>query len=119
MEEIRLKLDKALQTDDISHGLVQSIHDAARSIELAFLEHDKSTKDSWFSKAWIGVDNTAWIKSLSYQVEYVLLLLLRTFWLSIIHAIMINVTDGEWAAVGFLFLLLLFSFFNMCEERDL
>jgi hypothetical protein len=49
----------------------------------------------------------------------VLLLLLRTFWLSIIHAIMINVTDGEWAAVGFLFLLLLFSFFNMCEERDL
>jgi hypothetical protein len=97
MEEIRLKLDKALQTEDISHGLVQSIHDAARSIELAFLEHEKSTKGSWFSKAWIGVDNTAWIKSLSYQVEYVLLF--RTFWLSIIQVTMINITDGEWAAV--------------------
>ncbi|TVU05484.1 hypothetical protein EJB05_48650 [Eragrostis curvula] len=67
MEEIRLKLDKALQTEDISNGLVQSIHDAARSIELAFLENNKSLNSSWFSKAWIGVDNNAWIKSLSYQ----------------------------------------------------
>jgi hypothetical protein len=69
MEQIRLKLDKALETEDISNGHVQSIHDAARSIELAFLEHDKSSKGPWFSKAWLDVDNIAWIKSLSYQVE--------------------------------------------------
>jgi hypothetical protein len=70
MEEIRLKLNKAFQSEDISNGLVQSIHDAARSIELAFIEHSKSSKGSWFSKTWLGVDNNAWIKSLSYQVEY-------------------------------------------------
>ncbi|KAF8747781.1 hypothetical protein HU200_013191 [Digitaria exilis] len=67
MEEIRLKLNKAFQSEDVSNGLVQSIHDAARSIELAFLEHSKSYQGSWFPKAWMGVDNTAWIKSLSYQ----------------------------------------------------
>ncbi|KAL6859075.1 hypothetical protein ACP4OV_018077 [Aristida adscensionis] len=67
MEEIRLKLDKALQTEDISSGLVQSIHDAARSIELAFLDHSKSSKNSWFPKTWLGVENNAWIKSLAYQ----------------------------------------------------
>jgi len=67
MEEIRLKLNKAFQTEDISNGLVQSIHDAARSIELAFTEHSKSSKGSWFPKTWMGVDNNAWIKSLSYK----------------------------------------------------
>ncbi|XP_062192700.1 uncharacterized protein LOC133896167 isoform X2 [Phragmites australis] len=74
MEEIRLKLDKALQTEDISSGLVQSIHDAARSIELAFLDHRKSSKDYWFPKTWLGVENNAWIKSLSYQAAVDLLL---------------------------------------------
>lgn len=73
MKEIRLKLDKALQTEDISNGLVQSIHDAARSVELALLENSKSMKGSWLTKAWLGVDSTAWIKSLSYQVESILL----------------------------------------------
>ncbi|XP_062195536.1 uncharacterized protein LOC133898805 isoform X2 [Phragmites australis] len=67
MEEVRLKLDKALQTEDISSGLVQSIHDAARSIELAFLDHSNSSKSSWFPQTWLGVENNAWIKSLSYQ----------------------------------------------------
>ncbi|CAO2162971.1 unnamed protein product [Urochloa humidicola] len=67
IEEIRLKLNKAFQSEDISIGLVQSIHDAARSIELAFIEQSKSSKSSWFPKTWLGVDNNAWIKSLSYQ----------------------------------------------------
>lgn len=67
IEKIRLKLNKALQTEDISNGLVQSIHDAARSIELAFIEHSKSSKSSWFPKTWLGVENNTWIKSLSYQ----------------------------------------------------
>jgi hypothetical protein len=68
MEVIRVKLDKALQNEDISTGLVQSIHDAARSIELAFLDHSKSSSNSWFPKTWLG-DNNAWIKPLSYQVK--------------------------------------------------
>lgn len=67
MEEIRVKLDKVLQNEDISTGLVQSIHDAARSIELAFLDHNKSSSNSWFPKTWLGVDYNAWIKPLSYQ----------------------------------------------------
>ncbi|KAM0899072.1 hypothetical protein ACQ4PT_021513 [Festuca glaucescens] len=67
MGEIRLKLDKALQNEDISTGLVQSIHDAARSIELTFLDHTKSLSSSWFPKTWLGVENNAWIKPLSYQ----------------------------------------------------
>ncbi|KAJ1268910.1 hypothetical protein BS78_07G169500 [Paspalum vaginatum] len=67
IEEIRLKLNKALQSEDISNGLVQSIHDAARSIELAFIDYSKSSKGSWFRKTWLGVENNAWIKSLSYQ----------------------------------------------------
>uniref|UniRef100_J3MTW8 Uncharacterized protein n=1 Tax=Oryza brachyantha TaxID=4533 RepID=J3MTW8_ORYBR len=67
MDDIRVKLVKALQSEDISTGLVQSIHDAARSIELAFLDHSKSSKNSWFPKQWLGVDNNEWIKPLSYQ----------------------------------------------------
>jgi hypothetical protein len=67
MDDIRVKLVKALQSEDISTGLVQSIHDAARSIELAFLDHSKSSKNSWFPKEWLGVDNNEWIKPLSYQ----------------------------------------------------
>lgn len=69
IDEIRLKLNKALHSEDISNGLVQSIHDAARSIELAFIEHSKSSKSSWFPKTWLGVENNAWIRSLSYQVQ--------------------------------------------------
>lgn len=67
IDEIKLKLNKALQNEDISNGLVQSIHDAARSIELALIEHSKLPKSSWFPKTWLGVENNAWIKSLSYQ----------------------------------------------------
>eukprot|EP00267_Zea_mays_P049486 XP_020402168.1 uncharacterized protein LOC103641321 isoform X4 [Zea mays] len=67
IDEIKLKLNKALQSEDISNGLVQSIHDAARSIELALIEHSKLPKSSWFPKTWLGVENNAWIKSLSYQ----------------------------------------------------
>jgi hypothetical protein len=70
IDEIKLKLNKALQSEDISNGLVQSIHDAARSIELALIEHSKLPKSSWFPKTWLGVENNAWIKSLSYQVQY-------------------------------------------------
>lgn len=68
VEEMRLKLDEYFQGDSIGSGLVQSIHDAARAIELAIQRQTLSSRSSWFSKAWLGVDKNAWIKRLSYQV---------------------------------------------------
>lgn len=67
VEEMRVKLDQSLQGEDPISGLVQSIHDAARAIELAIQEHSSSSKDSWFPKTWLGVDKNAWIRTLSYQ----------------------------------------------------
>ncbi|KAF3790537.1 LETM1 and EF-hand domain-containing protein anon-60Da, partial [Nymphaea thermarum] len=67
MEELRVKLNQSLQGEDSSDGLVQSIYDAARVFELAIKEHSPVSTIPWFSKAWIGVDKNAWIKSLSYQ----------------------------------------------------
>lgn len=67
MDEMRVKLSQSLQADNVSCGLVQSIHDAARTIELAILEHSSSSKASWLPKTWLGVDKNAWIKTLSYQ----------------------------------------------------
>ncbi|XP_042456867.1 uncharacterized protein LOC122041295 isoform X1 [Zingiber officinale] len=67
VEEMRLKLDEYFQGDSIGSGLVQSIHDAARAIELAIQRQTSSSRNSWFSKAWLGVDKNAWIKRLSYQ----------------------------------------------------
>ncbi|XP_072988729.1 uncharacterized protein [Typha latifolia] len=66
MEQMRVELDQTLQSEELSSGLIQAIHDAARAIELAILEHS-SSKSPWFSKAWLGVDKNAWIKTLSYQ----------------------------------------------------
>lgn len=72
VEEMRIKLDEYLQGDDLSSGLVQSIHDASRAVELAIQEHSSLSKSSWFSKAWLGVDKNAWIKRLSYQVHCII-----------------------------------------------
>ncbi|XP_077230297.1 uncharacterized protein LOC143863504 [Tasmannia lanceolata] len=67
LEEMRAKLNQSLQGEDISNGLIQSLHDAARVFELAIKEHSSLSKISWFSKAWLGVDKNAWVKTLSYQ----------------------------------------------------
>ncbi|KAJ0981424.1 hypothetical protein J5N97_009679 [Dioscorea zingiberensis] len=67
MEDMRTKLTQSLQGEDLSSGLVQSIHDAARAIELAIREHSSSSKAPWFSKAWLGIDKNASVKTLSYQ----------------------------------------------------
>ncbi|XP_020589311.1 uncharacterized protein LOC110030758 isoform X2 [Phalaenopsis equestris] len=66
-EDVRFKSDQSLQGKNLSSVLVQSLHDAARAIELAFLEHSSSSKSAWFSKTWLGVDKSAWVKVLSYQ----------------------------------------------------
>ncbi|KAJ3676930.1 hypothetical protein LUZ60_002654 [Juncus effusus] len=67
VEQMRIKLDKNLENEDLSTGFVQSIYDAARAIELAFLERSSAPKGSWFSRTWLGSDRYAWIKLLSYQ----------------------------------------------------
>ncbi|XP_058088790.1 uncharacterized protein LOC131235589 isoform X2 [Magnolia sinica] len=66
LEEMKVKLNQSLQGEDISNGLIQSLHDAARVFELAIQEHG-SSKSFWFSKAWLGVDKNAWVKTVSYQ----------------------------------------------------
>ncbi|CAN6439136.1 unnamed protein product [Victoria cruziana] len=67
VEEMRVKLNQSLQDEGSSDNLVQSIYDAARVFELAIKEHSPVSTIPWFSKAWIGVDKNAWIKTLSYQ----------------------------------------------------
>eukprot|EP00262_Sarcandra_glabra_P006652 TRINITY_DN19043_c0_g1_i1.p1 TRINITY_DN19043_c0_g1~~TRINITY_DN19043_c0_g1_i1.p1 ORF type:complete len:929 (+),score=183.48 TRINITY_DN19043_c0_g1_i1:66-2852(+) len=67
LEEMRAKLNYSLQGDDLSNGLIQSLHDAARVFELAIIEYSSLLKISWFSTAWLGVDKNAWMKTLSYQ----------------------------------------------------
>ncbi|XP_071908468.1 uncharacterized protein [Coffea arabica] len=69
VEELRVKLDQSLQGEECNTGLVQSLHDAARVFELAIRDQSLSSKVSWFSTAWIGIDKTAWIKELSYQAS--------------------------------------------------
>lgn len=68
MEEMRLKLDLSLQVEENGSGLVQSLHDAARVIELGLRQQSSLSRLSWFSTAWLGGDRTGWIKVLSYQV---------------------------------------------------
>lgn len=70
VEEMRVKFDQSLQTEDYNTGLVQTLHDAARLFELAIKEKISLSKISWFSTAWLGVDKNSWIKALSYQVHH-------------------------------------------------
>ncbi|XP_006341074.1 uncharacterized protein [Solanum tuberosum] len=69
MEDMRLKLDLSLQGEENSSGLVQSLHDAARVIELGLRQQGSLSRVSWFSTAWLGGDRTGWIKVLSYQAS--------------------------------------------------
>ncbi|KAA0025235.1 LETM1-like protein [Cucumis melo var. makuwa] len=66
--KMRIRLDDS-RKQDYSDGLVQFLHDAARNFELAIKEHSASSKMSWFSTAWLGIDRNAWIKALSYQAS--------------------------------------------------
>ncbi|EPS57448.1 hypothetical protein M569_17369, partial [Genlisea aurea] len=69
-DEMRYKLNQALQDEDYNSGLVQLLHDAARIFELAIREKTSLSKISWFPTAWLGVDNNTWTKPLSYQVFF-------------------------------------------------
>ncbi|CAO2839289.1 unnamed protein product [Amaranthus hypochondriacus] len=74
VEAMRVSLDQALKNEDYNDGLVQSLYDAARFFELAIKEQSSLSKVSWFSAAWIGVDKSAWAKTLSYQASVYALL---------------------------------------------
>ncbi|KAL8113466.1 hypothetical protein AgCh_020686 [Apium graveolens] len=66
-ENLTLKFDQSLRGEDYDTGLVQTLHDASRLFELAIKQ--KSSKTSWFSTAWLGVDRNSWLKALSYQAS--------------------------------------------------
>ncbi|GKC74326.1 hypothetical protein Tco_1120209, partial [Tanacetum coccineum] len=75
VEEMRAKLDQSLQNEEYNSALIQSLHDAARVYELAIKEQSSASKLSWFSTAWLGIDQNAWVKALSYQASVYSLLL--------------------------------------------
>ncbi|CAH1452331.1 unnamed protein product [Lactuca virosa] len=75
VEEMRVKLDQSLQNEEYNSALIQSLHDAARVYELAIKDQISASKSSWFSTAWLGIDQNAWVKALSYQASVYSLLL--------------------------------------------
>ncbi|XP_035837879.1 uncharacterized protein LOC110877059 isoform X4 [Helianthus annuus] len=75
VDKLRVKLDESLQNEEYNSALIQSLHDAARVYELAIKEQVSASKLSWFSTAWLGIDQTAWVKALSYQASVYSLLL--------------------------------------------
>lgn len=66
--EVRAKLAGSLQEESYCNGLIQSLHDAARTLEFAVKEKITPPRFSWFSATWLGDDRNAWLKTLSYQV---------------------------------------------------
>lgn len=68
VEEMGAKLSVSIQDEYNCDELVQSLHDAAKTFELALLKKISSSKLPWFSSAWLGVDRNAWVKTFSYQV---------------------------------------------------
>ncbi|XP_013723860.2 uncharacterized protein LOC106427686 isoform X1 [Brassica napus] len=74
VEEMRAKLSGSLQDEYNCDELIQSLHDAARSFELALKKKISSSKLPWFSAAWLGVDRNAWVKTFSYQASVYCLL---------------------------------------------
>ncbi|MED6156547.1 hypothetical protein PIB30_015433 [Stylosanthes scabra] len=67
LEKMRVKLNSSLEDGDFCDGLVQALYDAARVFELAIKEHNAFARVSWVSTAWLGVDQNAWVKAVSYQ----------------------------------------------------
>jgi hypothetical protein len=74
LEKMRVKLNRQL-VDDVD-GLLQSLYDAARVFELEIKEENSLSRVSLFSTVWFGVDQNAWEKTLSYQVNLRLLVIL-------------------------------------------
>lgn len=69
LEKMRLKLNQSIRGEDASNDLVQCLHDAARVFELAIENQGSLTQGPLFSKSWLGIDQNAWVKTLSYQAS--------------------------------------------------
>ncbi|XP_048623195.1 uncharacterized protein LOC106388608 isoform X2 [Brassica napus] len=69
VEEMGAKLSGSIQDEYNCDELVQSLHDSARTFELALLKKTSSSMLPWFSSAWLGVDRNAWVKTFSYQAS--------------------------------------------------
>ncbi|KAK7392644.1 hypothetical protein VNO78_21088 [Psophocarpus tetragonolobus] len=67
LEKMRVKLNRSLEDEEFCDELLQALYDAARVFELAIKEHKSFSRMSWFSTAWLGVDQNAWVKALSCQ----------------------------------------------------
>ncbi|KAK9072703.1 hypothetical protein SSX86_009138 [Deinandra increscens subsp. villosa] len=74
-EGTRIRLDESLQNEEYNGALIQSLHDAARVYELAIKEQSSASNLMWFRTAWLGIDQNAWVKVLSYQASVYSLLL--------------------------------------------
>ncbi|XP_076893654.1 uncharacterized protein LOC143545704 [Bidens hawaiensis] len=60
---------RVLENEEYNGALVRSLHDAARVYELAIKERSSKSNLSWFPTAWLGIDQNAWVKDLSYQAS--------------------------------------------------
>jgi diphthamide synthase subunit DPH2 len=67
-DETRNFFDSSIYSTVINTDIVQNIHESARMFQVAFEKHKSLTKGPLFTKAWLGVDHNAWIRSISYQV---------------------------------------------------
>ncbi|VVA97249.1 unnamed protein product [Arabis nemorensis] len=67
--EIKAIFSGSLQDGDNYNGLIQPLHDAARTIELAVKDNITPFRFSWFPATWLRADRNAWVKTLSYQAS--------------------------------------------------
>ena len=63
-DETRKVLDSSIDSTEI----VQALHETARMFQVAIEKQKSLTKGPLFTKAWLGIDPNAWVKSISYQV---------------------------------------------------
>ncbi|KAK1435020.1 hypothetical protein QVD17_00775 [Tagetes erecta] len=66
---------EGMQNEEYNSELIQLLHDAARECEVAIKEQISTSMLSWFPTAWLGIDQHAWVKAISYQASVYSLLL--------------------------------------------
>ncbi|MCO5554468.1 hypothetical protein L7F22_007997 [Adiantum nelumboides] len=67
LDQTRRILDATLGCTSIDMNMLQALHETARMFHLAIENEGSLTKGPWLAKAWLGVDHSAWIKSIAYQ----------------------------------------------------
>lgn len=67
IDHTRRMLDASLDGTSMDMDMLQALHETARMFHAAIEKERSLTKGPWFAKAWLGVDHSAWIKSIAYQ----------------------------------------------------